>query len=54
MAKAIILKLDSLGVGYANDAIGYTQALENFDKRLPKIYAKMADDDILFLTADHG
>ena len=40
--------------GHRRDAIGYAQALENFDKRLPEIYQHMADDDMLFLTADHG
>jgi len=40
--------------GHRRDAIGYAQALESFDQRLPEIYAQMHDDDILFLTADHG
>lgn len=40
--------------GHRRDAIGYAQALESFDQRLPEIYAQMNDDDILFLTADHG
>ena len=40
--------------GHRRDAVGYAQALENFDRRLPEIYAQMNDDDILFLTADHG
>ncbi|MBL4942527.1 MAG: phosphopentomutase [Colwellia sp.] len=40
--------------GHRRDAIGYAQALESFDKRLPEIYTAMNDDDILFLTADHG
>ena len=40
--------------GHRRDAIGYAQALESFDKRLPEIYADMNDDDFLFLTADHG
>ncbi|MDO6446104.1 phosphopentomutase [Colwellia sp. 1_MG-2023] len=40
--------------GHRRDAIGYAKALEEFDKRLPEIFAAMADDDILFLTADHG
>jgi len=40
--------------GHRRDPIGYAQALEHFDKRLPEIYAQMADDDVLFLTADHG
>ena len=40
--------------GHRRDAIGYAKALENFDKRLPEIYNNMNDNDILFLTADHG
>ncbi len=40
--------------GHRRDAIGYAEALQAFDKRLPEIFAAMNDDDILFLTADHG
>lgn len=40
--------------GHRRDPIGYAQALENFDKRLPEIIASMTDDDVLFLIADHG
>jgi len=40
--------------GHRRDAVGYAQALESFDQRLPEIYAQMNKDDILFLTADHG
>ncbi|MBS4750531.1 phosphopentomutase [Carnobacteriaceae bacterium zg-ZUI78] len=40
--------------GHRRDVIGYGQALEAFDKRLPEIYEKMADDDLLMITADHG
>lgn len=40
--------------GHRRDAIGYAQALQNFDKRLPEIIQAMNDDDVLFLTADHG
>ena len=40
--------------GHRRDAVGYAQALESFDLRLPEIYAQMNEDDILFLTADHG
>jgi phosphopentomutase len=40
--------------GHRRDAVGYAQALESFDQRLPEIYAQMEADDILFLTADHG
>jgi phosphopentomutase len=40
--------------GHRRDAIGYAEALQDFDKRLPEVYKAMNEDDVLFLTADHG
>lgn len=40
--------------GHRNDVKGFAAALEYFDGRLPQIQAAMTDDDILFITADHG
>ena len=40
--------------GHRRDPIGYAQALEAFDQRLPEIFAAMNENDILFMTADHG
>ncbi len=40
--------------GHRRDPVGYAQALESFDQRLPEIYKHMGNDDVLFLTADHG
>lgn len=40
--------------GHRNDVEGYAKALEAFDKRLPDILSALNDDDILFITADHG
>ena len=40
--------------GHRNDPQGYGKALEDFDNRLQEIYNKMAEDDILIITADHG
>ncbi len=40
--------------GHRNNVEGYAKALEEFDRRLPEIIDVMLDDDILFLTADHG
>lgn len=40
--------------GHRRDPIGYALALENFDLRLSEVVAAMNDDDVLFLTADHG
>ena len=38
-----------------DDPVSYTHlGLEYFDSRLPEIQAKMTDDDLLILTADHG
>lgn len=40
--------------GHRRDPVGYGEALENFDKRLPEVYRAMSDDDYLFITSDHG
>lgn len=40
--------------GHRRDAIGYAEALEAFDKRLPEVYQAMQKDDLLLMTADHG
>lgn len=40
--------------GHRRDPIGYGQALEAFDARLPEILEAMTDDDLLVITADHG
>ena len=40
--------------GHRNDYVNYAKALEAFDSRLPEILAKMRDEDVLFITADHG
>ena len=40
--------------GHRRNVAGYAQALEAFDARLPELIAKMRDDDLLLLTADHG
>ena len=40
--------------GHRNDPVGYANALEYFDSRLPEIMAVMREEDILFITADHG
>lgn len=40
--------------GHRRDPAGYAQALEDFDSRLPELFAAMGDDDLLVLTADHG
>lgn len=40
--------------GHRNDVDGYARALSYFDEKLPEICAKLRDDDILMMTADHG
>ena len=40
--------------GHRNDAEGYTNAINEFDKRLGELLTKLSDDDMLIITADHG
>jgi phosphopentomutase len=40
--------------GHRRDPIGYGQALEAFDVRLPEILDALRSDDLLVITADHG
>jgi phosphopentomutase len=40
--------------GHRNNARGYADALEEFDRRLPEIQAALQDTDVLIITADHG
>ena len=40
--------------GHRNDAVGYARALSEFDAWLGGFLPKLRDDDILFITADHG
>ncbi|MDE3839472.1 phosphopentomutase [Bacillus methanolicus] len=40
--------------GHRRDPIGYGKALEEFDARLPEVFSKMKEDDLLIITADHG
>lgn len=40
--------------GHRRDAVGYAKELEAFDARIPELLSVMKDDDVLFLTADHG
>ncbi|EUJ47526.1 phosphopentomutase [Paenilisteria rocourtiae] len=40
--------------GHRRDPIGYGDALEAFDARLPEVFANMKEDDLLLITADHG
>jgi len=40
--------------GHRNNVEGYGRALAELDKRFPEVLGAMKDEDILFITADHG
>jgi phosphopentomutase len=40
--------------GHRNDAPGFYWALQEFDQALPTLIDALREDDLLFLTADHG
>jgi phosphopentomutase len=40
--------------GHRNDVAGYAANLERFDIRLQGLLPKLGEDDVLFVTADHG
>lgn len=40
--------------GHRRDPIGYGEALEYFDSRLPQLMAACGNDTLMLLTADHG
>lgn len=40
--------------GHRRDVSGYYRALKDFDNYLVELESQMKEDDILFLTADHG
>lgn len=40
--------------GHRRNADGYAEGLEYFDSRLPEIEPLLKEDDIVFITADHG
>lgn len=40
--------------GHRRDPIGYGQALEEFDRRLPEVLDALSADELLIITADHG
>jgi len=40
--------------GHRNDAPGFHHALRQFDAALPDLVSALREDDLLFLTADHG
>lgn len=40
--------------GHRNNVKGFAEALEYFDNKLPEILNALKEDDLLFITADHG
>ena len=40
--------------GHRNDVDGYAKALTYFDQQVPKLLARMREEDVLMITADHG
>ncbi len=40
--------------GHRNDPAGFSAALEAFDRFLPTLLGALREDDLLFITADHG
>lgn len=40
--------------GHRRDPEGYGKALEEYDQRLPEVFDKLKEDDLLIITADHG
>ncbi|HET9424295.1 MAG TPA: phosphopentomutase [Gemmatimonadaceae bacterium] len=40
--------------GHRNDVPGFYRALQEFDQALPTLMDALHEDDLLFLTADHG
>ena len=40
--------------GHRNDVAGFYNALREFDAALPSIASRLREDDLIFITADHG
>jgi len=40
--------------GHRNNIDGYARAATEFDERLKEVFARLGDEDILIITADHG
>jgi phosphopentomutase len=48
-----LVEFDSL-YGHRRDPVGYAEALMEFDRSLPELMARIGENDLLILTADHG
>jgi len=40
--------------GHRRDSVGYAKALNEFDSWLPAFLDKLGEEDVVFITADHG
>lgn len=40
--------------GHRRDAVGYAEALSEFDRRLAELKSIISEDDVIIVTADHG
>jgi phosphopentomutase len=50
---ANLVDFDTL-YGHRNDAAGFARALREFDDALPALRAALREDELLFITSDHG
>jgi phosphopentomutase len=50
---ANLVDFDTL-YGHRNDTAGYAANLEAFDRQLPRVLDRIAEGDLLVITADHG
>ena len=50
---ANLVDFDAL-YGHRSDVVGFERALRQFDDALPAMRAALREDDLLFITADHG
>jgi len=40
--------------GHRNDPVNFHRCLQDFDRRLPDLFAALRPGDVLILTSDHG
>lgn len=40
--------------GHRNDPVGFARALESFDENLARLLSKLREDEMVWITADHG
>ena len=50
----LISLIQNMIYGHRRDPYGYNKAVEKIDQKLSEIYARLCDNDLLIITADHG